>query len=426
MQVNCNFLEVKISKFIINGGKKLSGEIKCFGAKNAAMKMIAASILIGNRVELENVPDISDIKVLSEILIKMGAEIERQGHQLSIDSSKLQDMEPEASLVRSIRASVVLIGPLLARFGQVKISHPGGDKIGRRPIDRHIKAFRQLGINVEEIQDGYFFQKGNLTKNAVVFEQISVTATENILLFAVGQPREIVIENAAIEPEIIDLIEFLKKAGAKIQVAGRKITIFGGQLRGVNHRVIPDRIEAGTFAVLAAANQSQLKISQINPPHLKVFFEKLSQIGVQFEIGRDWVYIKNSPSLKQATIKTAEYPGFSTDWQPPMSLLLTQAAGTSSIYENIFENRLGHLEELRKMGANIKIKNLHEAEILGPTKLHGAQIASLDIRSGATLIIAGLIAERQTIIHQAENIDRGYEKIEERLRQLGADIQRTP
>ena len=389
------------------------------------MKMIAASILIGDRVELENVPDISDIQALSTILIKMGAQIERDQHRLTLDTSQLKAIEPEASLVRSIRASVVLIGPLLARFGQVSLSHPGGDKIGRRPIDRHIKAFRQLGVKVEEIQDGYLFQKGKLTKNRVVFERISVTATENILLFAAGQTQKITIENAAIEPEIMDLIEFLKKAGAKIQVTGRKMTISGGQLRGVNHRVIPDRIEAGTFAVLAAASQSPLKISAINPEHLQPFCEKLAEIGVQFEIGRDFLYIKSSSVLKPVTIKTAEYPGFSTDWQPPMSLLLTQANGKSRIYENIFENRLGHLEELKKMGARVKIRHRHEAEIWGPTKLHCAQIASLDIRSGATLIIAGLIAQGQTIINQAENIDRGYEKIEERLQKLGADIRRT-
>jgi len=419
-------LEVKIAKFVIDGGGQLKGEIRVLGAKNAAMKMMAASILIKDKVLLENVPDILDITKISEILIKMGAKIERKIHQLLIDTNTLSQTEPDPHLVKEFRASVVLIGPLLARFGQVKISHPGGDKIGRRPIDRHIKAFQDLGINVREDSGGYLFQKTDKLKTLVRFEKISVTATENILLFACGQNQPIVIENAAIEPEIIDLCQFLKKAGAKIAINGRQIIACANNLKAVRHQVIPDRLEAGTYAVMAAATKSELKITQLIPQHLGAFLAKLKVIGVKFEIGPDFLYIKKPENLGATKIKTAEYPGLATDWQPSLGLLLTQAKGTSRIEENIFENRLGYLEELQKMGAKIKLINNHVAEIEGPTKLSGANIASLDIRAGATLIIAGLIAKGRTQISQAENIDRGYEKIEERLQKLGAKIRRIP
>jgi len=332
-----------------------------------------------------------------------------------------------------IRASVVLVGPLLARFGQVEIPHPGGDKIGSRPINLHLKAFRDLGIIVEENPNHYLFKKNGPIGEQVYFEKISVTATENILLFASLQDQEIIINNAAIEPEIIDLVEFLRKAGVNIQIdgpprlgeAGRRISIRGkSNLQGVSHQVIPDRIEAGTFIVLAAAARSQLKVTNLLPTHLAAFLLKLKEIGVQFDVGSDFIYIKKSQKLSACDIATVEYPGFSTDWQPPVGLLLTQAKGKSHIKENIFENRLGYLKELREMGAKVKFINNCQAEIIGPSQLHGAVIKSLDIRSGATLLIAGLIAEGKTIINHAENIDRGYEKIEERLSKIGANIKR--
>ena len=415
---------------MIGGGKRLKGEIKVFGAKNAAMKMMAASILFEEPVILDNVPEILDITKLSAILTKMGAKIERKGHQLSIDTSKLANIDPDPFLVGTFRASVVLIGPLLARFGQVRIAHPGGDKIGRRPIDRHLKAFGDLGIKVAETNDSYLFQKTDYLNTKVHFEKISVTATENILIFACGQQETISIDNAAIEPEVIDLCNFLQKGGAKISISGRQISVSGGKLKKVRHQVIPDRIEAGTFAVLAAATASSLKITDLIPEHLGAFLNKLREIGVQFEIGDNFLYIRKplenkiSTYLRASKISTAEYPGLPTDLQPPLGLLLTQAVGESLIQENIFENRLGYLKELQKMGAKIKVINNHLAKITGPAKLHGADISSLDIRTGATLIIAGLIASDKTQIAHAENIDRGYERIEERLQKLGADIKR--
>lgn len=412
-----------MAKFEIEGGHPLSGELEVYGAKNAAMKMIAASILVKGKVTLENVPEISDITNLCQILKDLGAVISRDYHHLEIVTANLENIKPDSKLVRMMRASVVLVGPLLARFGQVEIPHPGGDKIGSRPINFHLKAFQDLGIEVRQTNQRYFFKKTDRLKNRVKFEKITVTGTENILLFAAFQNEKIELENAAIEPEVIDLIEFLREAGVRIKVDDHRINILGNQnLKAVHHTVIPDRIEAGTFAVLAAAAKSELKITHIFPGHLTAFLRKLREIGVKFDLGKDFLYIKKSTGLNAANICTGEYPNFSTDWQPPIGVLLTQAKGISRIKENIFENRLGYLKELQQMGANIRLINNSLAEITGPTVLSGAEIESLDIRAGATLLIAGLIAQGKTIINEAENIDRGYEKIEERLSKIGANI----
>jgi len=419
-------LEVNISKFIIDGGKNLSGTIEVFGAKNAAPKMIAASIIINDKVTLHNIPDILDINKICQIIEELGAKITRHHHTLEIDTRDMTYQNPNPDFVKSMRSSVVLVGPLLARFGKVQIPHPGGDKIGSRPIDRHIKAFQELGVSVEQKPDHYLFINGHSLNKSIQFEKISVTGTENIILFATLGKKKITINNAAIEPEIIDLINFLNKAGADIVVQDRQITITGQKkLFGVEYTCIPDRIEAATFAVLAAASGSNLTIKNVVPEHLAPFLQKLVTLGVKFEINGDLLHIKKSGELKATKIETAEYPGFSTDWQPPLGVLLTQTHGLSQIKENVHENRLGYLDKLCQMGAHVKILNNHQAEISGPTQLHGAEIESLDIRAGATLIIAGLIAHGKTTIRQAEMIDRGYEKIEERLSKIGAEIKRV-
>ena len=414
-----------MAEFVIHGQKPLKGEIEVFGAKNAAIKMIAASILINGLVKLSNVPQISDIEKLCLILEKMGAKTKQVDHNLEIDCTHLNNTNPDPFLVRQIRASVVLVGPILARFGRVFIPHPGGDKIGSRPIDRHLKVFRDLGVEVTEENKGYTFRVGESSNNHASFDNITVTGTENILLFACTLDRETKISNCAIEPEIIDLIDFLNKAGAKIEVQNREIIIKkNNELSSVEYTVLPDRIEAGTFAILAAAAQSPLKILKCNPEHLQKFLSKLKEIGVKFDVGKDFIYIRESSNLKATDIETEEYPGFATDLQPPIGLLLTQVQGVSRLKENLFENRLGYLEELKTMGAQIEIINHREAVITGPCSLHGGEIQSLDIRAGVTLIIAGLIAKGVTTIREAENIDRGYEKIEQRLTTVGADIKR--
>lgn len=415
-----------ISKFIINGQKTLHGELSVYGAKNAALKMIAACILIDGAVILRNIPDISDIAKVCLILEKMGAKIERSGHELSIDARAMSAQDPDPLLVKSIRSSVVLIGPILARFGQVRLPHPGGDKIGQRPIDRHIKAFADLGVETTHNEYEYIFRTDRLRQNhEITFDKITVNGTENIILFAAKSKAKVVINNAATEPEIVDLIEFLNHAGGNIKVQDRTVTVNGvAKLRGLEYSCIPDRLEAATFAVLAAATNSEIKIRNCSPEHLKPFLNALKTIGAKFKVGSDYLHILASPRLKAIDIETAEWPGFSTDWQPPLGVLLTQAKGKSTINERVFENRLGYLEQLQTMGANINILNSSSAEITGPTPLKGRVIESLDIRAGATLIVAGLIASGTTTILEAENIDRGYEKIEERLAQIGADIKR--
>jgi len=388
--------------------------------------MIAASIIINDKVTLHNIPDILDINKICQIIEELGAKITRHHHTLEIDTRDMTYQNPNPDFVKSMRSSVVLVGPLLARFGKVQIPHPGGDKIGSRPIDRHIKAFQELGVSVEQKPDHYLFINGHSLNKSIQFEKISVTGTENIILFATLGKKKITINNAAIEPEIIDLINFLNKAGADIVVQDRQITITGQKkLFGVEYTCIPDRIEAATFAVLAAASGSNLTIKNVVPEHLAPFLQKLVTLGVKFEINGDLLHIKKSGELKATKIETAEYPGFSTDWQPPLGVLLTQTHGLSQIKENVHENRLGYLDKLCQMGAHVKILNNHQAEISGPTQLHGAEIESLDIRAGATLIIAGLIAHGKTTIRQAEMIDRGYEKIEERLSKIGAEIKRV-
>ncbi len=376
---------------------------------------------------MENVPQILDVGKLTEILVKMGAEISRQNHTLKINTANLRPENPNPDLVAAIRASVVLIGPLLARFGELHFTHPGGDKIGSRPIDRHVKAFRELGVEVTESDNGYSFKIDKPLNSKTRFDKITWTGTENLLIFTSGLSQTTTIENIALEPEVFNLIDMLRKMGAKIEVIGRTATVTGSkELQGTTCECIPDRLEAATFAVLAAAAGDGVEITNCPADYLGALWKKFAEMGIAFEKKENSVYINKPSKISASDISTSEYPGFVTDTQPPMGLLLTQAEGESRIRENIFENRLGYLKELQKMGANIEILSNHEAKIFGPTKLHGAEIASLDIRSGATLLIAGLIAAGQTIINEAENIDRGYEKIEERLRSLGANITRVP
>ncbi len=416
-----------MSKFEIEGLNKLEGEIPVYGAKNAAMKMIAASVLISGKVILENVPDILDIQVIIDILIQNGAVINRTGHTLEIDTTNLSPKDPNPRLVEKMRGSIVLIGPYLARFGKISIPQPGGCAIGARPIDIHIDGFRQFGVEITENDNFYHFQTDNLIEKNVNLKGISVTATENVMMAAVLAEGKTTIKNVAKEPEIIDLANFLNKAGAKIIGAGTsKIEIEGvKKLEPITYEVIPDRIEAGTFAALAVATKSSLKVVNCHPQDLEAFLEKIAQMGVSFEKGDNFIYIKGSTDLKPVNIETEAHPGFPTDLQAPVGLLLTQAQGESTIHEKIHENRLGYLKELAEMGANIKIIDQQEAKITGPTILKGKNVDSLDLRAGATLILAGLIAEGKTLIDNAEIIDRGYEKIEERLQKVGAKIRRV-
>lgn len=416
-----------MSKFIIQGSKNLQGEIEVYGAKNAAMKMISASILILGKVTLENVPDISDVQRIIDILVKNGAEISRKDHTLEIDTTNLIDKNPDAVLVKKFRGSIVLIGPYLSRFGKISIPQPGGCQIGSRPISTHLEAFKKVGAEVKYNDN---FNHLKISKNLgglIILEEASVTATENIIMSQVIGGQQTVIENAATEPQIADLINFLNKAGAKISGAGtRTIKIQGvDRLNPVSYIVMPDPFEAATFICMAIATNSKIKVSHCKTNDLYPFLDIIKEMGVKFELGEDYVLILSSENLKPAEITTDIHPGFSTDMQAPIGLVLTQAHGESQIKEKLFENRLGYLKELVDMGAKVEFLSNQEAVITGPTVLQGRRIESLDLRAGATMIMAGLAAEGQTIITNAEIVDRGYEQIETRLRRIGAKIERV-
>lgn len=415
-----------MSKFEILGKNKLYGEIQVLGAKNAAMKMISASVLIQGKVTLENVPDILDIQTIIDILTENGAKISRKEHSLEIDTTNLKERDPNPSLVKKMRGSIVLVGPYLARFGKISFPHPGGCVIGSRPIDIHLKAFRDLGAEIEESDNFYLIKLNKFVSGEIDFRKVSVTATENILMASCVALGTTVITNAAREPEVVDLAHFLNQAGAKISGMGTStITVTGvKKLHPLKYTVLPDRIEAGTFLTAGVVTDSCLKVASCNPDHLTAFLDVLKKINVELEIGSNYIKILDAKNLGSIDIKTAVYPGLATDLQAPMGLILTQSSGTSRIFETIFENRLGYLHELEKMGAKFKLIDPSQAEIYGPSKLNGAVIQTPDLRAGATLVLAALAAEGKTTILGAEIIDRGYENIEERLRLVGANIKR--
>lgn len=418
---------IYMSKFIIHESKNLHGEIAVMGAKNAAMKMIAACILIPGKVVLENVPDISDVDKLVEILKEDGAQIERLSHTLTLDTTNMRGNDPNPLLVKKFRGSIVLIGPYLARFGKISLPQPGGCNLGTRSIDTHLRAFENIGTKTTCDDKMNHLKLDNNLGGEITLEEASVTGTENIIMSQVLGKQETIIRNTATEPQITDLINFLNNAGAKITGAGtRTLTIKGVEkLHETTYRVMPDPFETATFICLAIVTQSELKIINCNPIDMYPFLDKIKEIGVDLELGDDYILVKKSDSLKPTDIVADIHPGFSTDMLSPMGLVLTKATGISHINEKLFENRLGYLKELQKMGANVKILNEHEAEITGPTPLEGAQIESLDLRAGATVILAGLAASGTTEILNAEIVYRGYENIDERLRQLGADIERV-
>jgi UDP-N-acetylglucosamine 1-carboxyvinyltransferase len=416
-----------MSKFIIQGGHSLKGEISVGGAKNAAMKMMAAALLTKDTVELRNVPDIQDIQTLQRILEKLGVKIGFDNGVMTILARDVSDYSPDYQLVKHMRGSVVVVGPLLGRFGQAKIPQPGGCLIGSRPIDTHLHAFAQLGVEVKSEQDYYVFDGRKMKGGRVILEEMSVTATENVLMAATLAKGTTTIHLSACEPEIVDLAEMLVKMGAKIKGAGTSVITVEGvdKLHGVKHTVIPDRIEAGTFAIAAAVSRGDVRIKNFVPEHLELVLNKFRQGNVNFEIEDDkTLRIKPTTIFKPINFDTRPYPGFPTDLQAPMSVLLTQANGTSRIFETMYEGRLGYVKELAKMGANTNIIDAHTVIINGPTPLYGKEITSFDIRAGATLIIAALIAHGESTIDRIELVDRGYETIEKRLGNLGARIKR--
>lgn len=415
-----------MSKFIIQGGQKIKGEVNISGSKNAALPIICASLLVKGKVTLENIPAIEDVKSILEIIKILGVKVNFKNNILKIDSSSFNYCHLDPLLAKKTRASILLVPALLYHCQKVTIPYPGGCQIGARPIDAHLDVLKSLGIKIKEKDQIFEFISENPKGAKIVIDPMSVTATEIALITTSFMAGESEIRVAAVEPEVIDLANFLNAIGADISLIGTHIFKIRGveNFKSTQYKIIPDRIEAGTFTILGVLMNQELIINDCYPNHLDSFLKKLSKVGASFEISKNKIIIKPSMGLKAIDIKTASYPDFPTDLQAPFAVLLTQAQGTSNIFETLFEGRLSYLKELELMGADIIIKNSHEATIKGPTPLFGKEIISLDLRAGATLILAALIAEGKSVIHQAEIIDRGYEKIEQKIKKLGAKIKR--
>lgn len=412
-------------KYIINGGKKLEGEIKVGGAKNLALKALAASFLFKQEIIFNNVPEIEDVKQILEIIKDLGAKVENIGnHQYKIFTGNVTKTLLSSTLAPKLRASIVLIGPILARFGEATLPYPGGCVIGMRPIDIFIDGFRALGAEVKEYKDVFYFKAKKLIGTKFIFPIISVTATETLMMAAILAKGRTILVNTACEPEILALANFLNSCGAKISGAGTNTIIIDGvnKLSPKVFDIIPDRIEAGTFAIMAAATNSDLKIKNCNPMHLEIPLLMLQKIGVKLQIGKDFIHVFPSKNLKAINIVTHEYPGFVTDLQAPFTVLLTQTCGMSLVHETIYEGRLFYIDKLNRMGAHIVLCDPHRAIINGPTKLYGKKVESPDIRAGMAMVIAALVANGTTEIDNIYQINRGYEKIKERLQAIGARI----
>lgn len=418
-----------MAKFEIEGQQKLHGTINISGAKNAALKILPACILADTPSEISNIPDISDITVMADILRSIGAKIEIENHSAIIDTAKIDTYKPNTDLMKHLRGSIVLIGPLLAKFGHAEFSQPGGCLIGARPIDDHLDVFHQMGIKISLKNDKYFLV-GKPKAGEVVLNKLSVTATENAIMATVLSPGITNIHVAAAEPEIADLANFLNKMGAKISGAGtHDITIEGvSKLRGTKHDIIPDRVEAGTYLIAAIATNSEVKIGPVIPNHMNMVIKKLQAAGAKIDVidlnGQKYFKTREHKELSSVDIDTRTYPGFPTDLQSPFVALMTQAKGTSQIFETIFEGRFLYLEELMTMGAKAEILSQHIIKITGITTLRGKEIFSRDIRGGAALVIAALVAKGKTIINGLEFIDRGYEDMDGKLQTAGVKIKR--
>ena len=419
-------INIKMKKIVINGGRPLKGEVTISGAKNSVVALIPATILADDIVTLDGVPDISDVASLIEIMTIMGAKIERKEDSLIIDPRGVKNMPMPFGKINSLRASYYFYGSLLGRYGQATVGLPGGCDLGPRPIDLHLKAFEAMGAamtmdgsSMKLATDGKPLQGAN-----IYMDTVSVGATINTILAAVKAKGRTVIENAAREPEIIDVVTLLNNMGAHIRGAGTDIITIDGvpQLHGTRHQVIPDRIEAGTYIALAAAIGEGIQINNVLYEHLESYIAKLEEMGVRMTISEDSIFVEKQTGLKAIQIKTSPYPGFATDLQQPITPLLLTAAGRGRIVDTIYEKRVNHVPELAKMGATISTLNDHII-YEGPNQLTGSSVKATDLRAGAALVIAGLMASGTTEITNVEYILRGYSDIIHKLTQLGADIQ---
>ena len=409
--------------YIIEGGRKLEGVVSISGSKNASLPIIAGSILSGKTTKLYNVPNINDTKITLKLLELLGCKVKKNGGKIEINSKNMSKTEIPENLMRQMRSSIIMAGAIIGRFKEATFSYPGGCEIGARPIDLHLKAFKKLGINIEE---NYGFIRCSCDKiigTNIHLDFPSVGATENIILATVLSEGITTISNAAMEPEIEDLAKFLNKMGAKIEGAGTSLVKIKGvkQLKDVGYKVMPDRIEAGTYLCMAAANNGNIKLTNVVPEHIAPVINKLNDMGCNIKTDRNTVLIGAPKKLKSVDIKTMPYPGFPTDMQSVFTAILTTAKGTSIVIENIFENRYKYINELKKMGAKITVEG-RTAVIKGVRKLSPATVESTDLRGGAALITAALTAKGKTHVTNIEYILRGYEKLDYKLQNLGAKI----
>lgn len=414
-----------MKKLVIHGGKPLKGEITINGAKNSVVALIPAAIMANSEVTLEGVPDIQDVHSLIEILNDFNVKTHFENNVLKIDPTDIISIPMPTGKIQSLRASYYFMGATLSRFGEGVIGLPGGCFLGPRPIDQHIKAFRSLGANVnDEYGVVTLSTPEGLNGARIYMDVVSVGATINAILASVRAQGRTIIENAAREPEIIDVVTLLNKMGAKIRGAGTSEIRIDGveELNGVTHTIIPDRIEAGTYMAAAVAMGEGIKINNVIYEHLESFIAKLIEMGVKLDIFEDSIYVHPSKDLKMVSLKTLPYPGFATDLQQPITPLMAITNGHSTIMDTIYPARVKHIPELNRMGANIRVDG-DMIRLEGPSKLTGAQVKASDLRAGASLVIAGLIAEGETIITGVDNILRGYTNIVGKLQALGADIQ---
>ena len=417
-----------MEKLIVKGGKRLVGTVKTSGAKNAVLPIIAASIMGTSPSHFDEVPMLEDVRTISEVLRSLGIKVEsKEKNCLDIDSTVVESYEPPCELMRNMRASFFVMGPLLARMGKARIYMPGGCAIGARPVDIHLKGFEALGVVLDQ-QDGFIeaTTPNGLNGATIYFDFPSVGATENVMMAAALAEGVTILENAAEEPEIVALASYLNKMGAKIRGAGTDVIRIEGvkELHGADYTIIPDRIEAGTYMIAAAMTGGDVIVDNVLPEHQKPLIAKLREAGAIVEEDIDKVRVIGNGTLKGVSVKTLPYPGFPTDMQAQIMAMMVVSEGNSKVTETVFENRFMHVEELNRMGATITTAD-RSANIEGPAKLVGCDVRATDLRAGAAMILAGLVAEGETRIGDLHHIDRGYEDIVEKLKNLGADIERV-
>ena len=412
----------------IKGGKKLSGEVRISGSKNSALPLIASTILSRNLLKIRNIPDVVDIKTLVKLLKMLGAEESFNSNILKIDTTKIEKTIATYDIVKTMRASILVLGPLLARFGHCEVSLPGGCAIGSRPVDLHLKALRQMGATIE-IKNGYIqaLAKDGLKGGDILFEKKTVTGTENLVMAGALAKGVTILRNCATEPEVIQLCEVIKESGVDIQGIGTEtLKIVGTDRKLLDFKdieVIPDRIEAGTYLCAGAITNSEITLTSVEPTHIKSILEKLEKMGFKFKIENKNITIFPTDKILPIDLITAEYPLFPTDMQAQFTALATQSIGKSKIEEKLFENRFMHVNELQRLGADITVdKSI--VEIQGKTELFGADVMATDLRASSALVLAGLVAKGTTTVHRIYHLDRGYENLDEKLNSLGADVKR--